>query len=167
MDEIDFLKKFDVFQDLEEEEIKQLVKNARKLSFKNGEAIINEGETGSSMYILLKGEVQIIRTLCITLPDEQCAENDKVLSHFKEDQHVIFGEVGLLQQEQRSATIRALSNSTILELSSDDFFDFAQKYPELGFKVLLRISRNLCNYLRKSNDDVVKLTTALSLALSY
>ena len=46
------------------------------------------------------------------------------------------------------------------------FIAFCEKEPSIGFRIVLTISRIISSRLRKTNEDVLKLTTALSLALS-
>lgn len=162
-----FLKSFSVFSDLTLSEIEQFIAGARLLRYEKGEVIIHEKDEGNSMFVLLKGEVEVIKTLTLPMAgEENNVEGEKVLSRFRAEQHLIFGEVGLLEEEYRTATIRARSQCELLEISKNHFFLFAESHPELGFKIIRRISSNLCTYLRKANNDIIKLTTALSLALS-
>lgn len=161
-----FLKKFAVLSYLDETDIKFLFRNSRILRFEKGDTIIEEGDQADCMFLLLKGEIQIIKRLVLKLPNQETKESDKVLIRLKEEQHVIFGEVGLLKNDKRTATIRGITDCVLLELTKDQFHSFAKKYPEQGFKILYYIASNLSTYLQKANEDVTKLTTALSLALS-
>jgi len=78
---------------------------------------------------------------------------------------VSFGEMALLENEVRSATVTALSDCVLLELKRDDLLDYIRQNSSTGCKILLRLAQLLSRYLRKTNQDVVKLTTALAIAL--
>ena len=52
------------------------------------------------------------------------------------------------------------------ETYEDSFTKFCFEFPEQGVKVLQRIASTMSGRVRKGNEDVLKLTTALSLALS-
>ena len=66
----------------------------------------------------------------------------------------------------RTATVRTTSNSLIARFSKADFNNLIEKDSVLGTKLLMNIASVLCQRLRKTNDNVLKITTAFSLALS-
>jgi CRP-like cAMP-binding protein len=78
---------------------------------------------------------------------------------------VSFGEMALLENEVRSATVTALTDCRLLELHRDEFLGVVRQYPPMGNKLLLRLAQLLSRHLRKTNQDVVKLTTALAISL--
>jgi hypothetical protein len=53
-----------------------------------------------------------------------------------------------------------------LEISKSDFLRLAEQNPRVGYKVTRNIAQLLCSRLRKADEDAIKLTTALSMALS-
>jgi CRP-like cAMP-binding protein len=61
--------------------------------------------------------------------------------------------------------VRALSDCRLLELHQKDFQDLTQLHPAMGVKLLLRLAQLLSQHLRKTNQDVIKLTTALAISL--
>ena len=77
-----------------------------------------------------------------------------------------FGDMSILSDAPRSATIRTLSQCTLYEINKSDFENFCNIYPVMGFKLLKQISEVLCDRVRKNKTDILKLTTALSIALS-
>jgi CRP-like cAMP-binding protein len=79
--------------------------------------------------------------------------------------HPVFGEVALIDSDQRSATVTATVDSIFLVTSREKFFDLAGREPELGVKLLLTLGKRMAATIRRSNSEVVKLTTALALSL--
>jgi CRP-like cAMP-binding protein len=77
----------------------------------------------------------------------------------------VFGEVALIDSDQRSATVTATTDCLFLVTSRAKFFDLAKCEPELGVKLLLTLGRRMAATIRRSNAEVVKLTTALALSL--
>ena len=59
----------------------------------------------------------------------------------------------------------ALTDCSLLELHQKDFLDLTEHNPAMGVKLLLRLAQVLSRHLRKTNQDVVKLTTALAVSL--
>ncbi|MBW1953801.1 MAG: cyclic nucleotide-binding domain-containing protein [Deltaproteobacteria bacterium] len=125
--------------------------------------IMTEGEPGEVMYIMCAGEVEITKRLILEFEDR--APRDKVMIRLKAEDGVIFGEMALIENDVRSATVKALTECKLLELSKDRFYQLIQQNPAMGIKMLWRLSQMLSQRLRKTDEEVVKLTTALAISL--
>jgi CRP/FNR family transcriptional regulator, cyclic AMP receptor protein len=159
----DFFQKINLFQDLTLEEIQIVLSHATPREFADGEVIIQEGERGASLFIMCAGEVEITKKLTMEL--EEDTPKERVFIRLKAEDGVYFGEMALLENETRSATVTAVTACHLLELSQTDFLELIQRNPAMGVKLLLRLAQVLSRYLRKANQDVVKLTTALAISL--
>jgi CRP/FNR family cyclic AMP-dependent transcriptional regulator len=166
MEEIAFLKKIPILRDLDEEELGQFLKIARRVRFPKGHSIITEGQTGETLYIMEEGMVEISKTLVMGKGPENSRDRDKILTKLSAEDHAIFGEVALFEQSKRTATVVALSDCLLLEISKSDFLRLAEENPRVGYKISRNIAQLLCSRLRKADEDTIKLTTALSMALS-
>ncbi len=163
MKDIDFFKKIFIFQDLQDEELQQVLNLAQPCSFSEKAFIIKEGDSGDSMYIMCEGDVEITKRLTMTL--DQDLPKEKRMIRLKAEDGVSFGEMALLENDTRSATVTALTDCRLLELSRDDFLGYIREHSVTGCKILLRLAQLLSGHLRKTDQDVVKLTTALAIAL--
>jgi CRP-like cAMP-binding protein len=166
MEEIAFLKKIPILRDLDEDELRQFLKIARRVRFPKGQSIITEGQTGETLYIMEEGMVEVSKTLVMGKGQENSKDRDKVLTKLSAEDHAIFGEVALFEQSKRTATVVALSDCLLLEISKSDFLRLAEENPRVGYKISRNIAQLLCSRLRKADEDTIKLTTALSIALS-
>jgi CRP/FNR family cyclic AMP-dependent transcriptional regulator len=165
MEEEKFLKAIPIFQDLDEEELRQVLKITRRIQFPQGKAILKEGETGETMYIIAEGTVEVSKTLVMKRGPEEFQGRDKILTKLSAEDHAIFGEVALFERSQRTATVFALTDCRLLEISKPDFLGLAEENPRIGYKITRNIVQLLCSRLRKADEDTIKLTTALSVAL--
>jgi CRP/FNR family transcriptional regulator, cyclic AMP receptor protein len=163
MENYDFYRKIFIFQDLEPQELERVLDLARPCFFAIDSVIIQEGDSGDSMFIMCEGEVEITKRL--TLVIDQDLPKEKRMIHLKAENGVCFGEMALLEKDARSATVTALTDCRLLELAREDFLKFVRENSTTGCKILLRLAQLLSNYLRKTDQDVVKLTTALAIAL--
>ena len=163
MKETAFFKKIFLFQELEDGEIKQVLSRAASKEFPAGAVIIQEGEAGDSMFIMCEGEVEITKQLTLILGED--IPRERVMTRLRAGDGVSFGEMALLENEVRSATVTALTDCRLLELHRDEFLGVVRQYPPMGNKLLLRLAHLLSRHLRKTNQDVVKLTTALAISL--
>jgi len=164
--EIDFLKRIYIFQDLTSQEIDLIARIIIPHEVSAGEIVMKEGEGGDVMYIIAEGEVQVYKALTMKFGDDDFRETEKTLTVLQADDNVVIGEMSLITEEKRSATITALTDVTLYRINRGDFFELGQANPELGFKVTLRLAELVSKRLKKSDDDVIRLTTALSIALS-
>jgi CRP-like cAMP-binding protein len=158
-----FFQKIFLFQDLSAPDIEKVLSLTVPRTFPAGSVIIHEGEEGNSMFIMAAGEVEITKRLGIVLDDE--APRERIIIRLKAEEGVCFGEMALLENEPRSATVTALTNCSLMEMGQENFLRLVRENCDMGSKILLRLAQLLSKYLRKTNQDMVKLTTAMAIAL--
>jgi CRP-like cAMP-binding protein len=110
-----------------------------------------------------EGEVEITKRLGIVL--DEAVPRERIIIRLKAEEGVCFGEMALLENEPRSATVTAVTECQLLEIGREDFMALIQRDRDLGCKILLRLAQLLSRHLRKTNQDMVKLTTAMAIAL--
>lgn len=125
----------------------------RERAYRPGQVILSEGEAGSELYLLVRGEASVYKST---------AEGETYrVAILHGDSHPVVGEGGLLGSDARSATIRAEGACLCLVLRRDDFERFSSEYPQWGLPIVLRIARAVMNRLHKANDDLMLLYNAL------
>ena len=162
-DKYAFFRKIFLFQDLEDREIEQVLNRTSPREFPPRSGHHPGRRAGDSMFIMVSGEVEITKRLTLVLDED--TPKERVMIRLKADDGVYFGEMSLLENETRSATVTALTDCRLLELHHQDFLELIQDNPAMGVKLLLRLAQLLSRHLRKTNQDVVKLTTALAISL--
>jgi CRP-like cAMP-binding protein len=165
MEEEKFLQGIPILRDLDESELRTFLGIAHRVQFPRGKIILKEGEVGDTMYIIAEGTVEVSKTLVMKLAREDFQDRDKILTKLSAEDHAIFGEVALFEQNKRTATVVALTDCWLWEISKSDFLRLAEQNPRIGYKITRNITQLLCSRLRKADEDTVKLTTALSMAL--
>lgn len=147
------LKQFPMLVQMTKADMEDLMTLLKKEDFSEGSRIIEENEEGDCMYLLLEGKVDILKT---TLYGEEyvCAKLD-------DSMHCVFGEIAMIDRDRRSATVLAKTDCRTVVLSSEDFRMFCKKHPQAGCHLLMVISANLCRNLRKENENLLKVYSAL------
>jgi CRP/FNR family cyclic AMP-dependent transcriptional regulator len=158
-----FFHKIFLLQDMDAAEIQAILKIAQPQTYPAGAVILTEGEAGTTMFIMQTGEVDITKRLGMVLDEE--VPRERIIIRLKADEGVCFGEMALLENEPRSATVTAATDCQLLEIAQEDFLGLIQQDRDLGCKLLLRLAQLLSRHLRKTNQDMVKLTTAMAIAL--
>ena len=167
MEEEKFLKAVPILRDLDEGELHQFLRIAHRVRFPRGKTILTEGDTAETMYVIEEGMVEVSKSLVMARGPENSRDRDKILTKLSAGDHATFGELALFEQgRRRTATVVALTDCLFLEISKADFLRLAEENPRIGYKISRNIAELLCSRLRKANEDTIKLTTALSIALS-
>ncbi len=108
---------------LSEEELRMLMPHTRIVEFGTGDVVIHDGEIGTTFYILLHGQVEVLerdasgQLRAIRHTNERSADN-------------FFGEIALLTGEPRTTTIRALTDLEVLEVNREGFTTLFKARPE-------------------------------------
>lgn len=114
--------------------------------YRNGETIVRQGDAGSSMYVIQDGEVEVLKTqngnsvrLAILGPGD------------------FFGEISLLGNEKRSATVCALGDVRVITVEKKIFLIRIQEDLTLAF----RIFQTMASRLNTMNDELTTLKCAV------
>lgn len=165
-DYLSFFKQVSLFANLSEPQIKKIMTIMSLSDVKKGQVITREGETGNTMFILIRGEVEISKGLVLPQMTRQSSMLDKAFARLSDKQHPFFGEMALfMENPERSATIKALKPCMLAVLEKAALLNLIENDQSIGAVIYKNISAELTKRLIKSNKDILKLTTAFSLAL--
>jgi len=146
VDKAKVLRQSPLFELLSSAEIDVLAELSRPARHAAGETIFSEGEVGASLYVLASGEVEVIRRFE--------GKSEKVLALLAAP--AAFGEMSLIDREQRSATIRARTDCLSIQLTAENFATF-RKHTRDGFTlVVVNIARLLSGRLREANTRLAE-----------
>ncbi|NLY75985.1 MAG: cyclic nucleotide-binding domain-containing protein [Firmicutes bacterium] len=139
------IDKISIFRYLDEDEKKILLKFAHFHEYYKDEKIISQGETSYSFYALISGKLNV------TIKGEN--NNQIQISHINEGE--FFGETGIFDNAQRTATVSAAETSQVLVIERNDFFCYIRMYPKAGVKLLMLFVNGLMQKLNASNKELV------------
>lgn len=124
---IEILKKVPIFQSFSHQEIERLACLFKQAFFAKGDTVCREGEAGQCFYIIESGEMEVMIG----------GENPIVINRMGPGE--FFGEIALLEEGQRTATIQCSRDARLLVLNQDDF----NRYFLKNAKALLYLSKFL------------------------
>jgi hypothetical protein len=119
------LRGYPIFQDVPADEIAHLVESVAVESYRQGTVVVRQGTQEDGFYVIARGDVTV------TAVDE--LERERHIASLARGD--CFGEVALLFDTPRTATVRAASDSTFLVLRADRFYDVLDRTPVLRDKL--------------------------------
>jgi CRP/FNR family cyclic AMP-dependent transcriptional regulator len=143
-----FLKDIPLFARLRKRELRDIEHLIHQRQYKNAEVVFWQDEPGVGMYIVQSGEVGIFG-------DYGTPEQKQLALLGQGD---FFGEMALLEDDNRSATAVALSEASLIGIFHPDLFSLFERKPDLGIKVLATLANMLAQRLRKTNLELQQLT---------
>lgn len=161
--------KAELFATLDADELAAVRPAFEEVNVAAGQDVITEGDTGDDMFLLVSGRVRVSKAMVlkgIAAPILEAERTGKTLAELSGAQSPFFGEMALLDRDIRSATVSCLTNCQFLRIDRERFFRFLAEQPDIGIKLMVTLSRRLARMVRKNNEELVKLTTALALVLS-
>ncbi len=124
------LSRVPLFKDVPQKSLERLARVVRERNFKPGEAVVKEGEEGVGFFMITEGEVAVV-----------AGDPEKALGTLKAGE--FFGEMALLDNHRRSATVRATVPTKCLALSRWDFAAEVRASPDLAMELLTLMSRRV------------------------
>lgn len=144
---LDAIKKIPLFQHLAYPEIVRIINVSRAREVGPDEVIIREGEEGDALFIVLEGLVTVERA-------------GKVIATLGPRRH--FGEMALVDNRPRSATIRTDKPCTLIRINRKDFYDLLRQDSVTAVKILWNFIQTMSARLRDVPVDSPSLPDELT-----
>ena len=118
---------------LPDEALNNLASKAKSFKFPKQAIIISEGDETSSLYIILSGKVRVFGS----------DEKSKEVTLLVQEAGSYFGELALLSDEPRSATVQALEQTVCGVISKVDFINWLKSHPDVAISLLGVLSEKI------------------------
>jgi CRP-like cAMP-binding protein len=140
---VEILRKIVLFGKLNNQEIIKLSRICQKVNYQTGGVIFKAGDPGEALYIILEGQVEVLKPGTEGEPEEVVSELG---------QQDIFGEMALFENLPRSAAIRAKTDTKLLRMPSEYFDKLLKEDNVIALKVYQAINLILCHRLRDTTE---------------
>ena len=141
----------DLFADQEEVLLQEFAGRCGQTYLAPGEVLIREGDPAGSLYILVSGRLRVL----VRQPDGAEATVSEV------GRNEVVGEMSIISDEPRSATVIAIRDSELLSFSRENFEHIVEKHP----RAMLKIARLIAGRLRRSSRSQGVSRRELSIAV--
>ena len=146
------LAKISFFDDLVKEELNTLMNYMSLYELKSGEFLFKEGEMGRYVSFVVEGRLDVLK--------KSVAGTEIAITSVTKGYSI--GDMSLLDETPRSASIRARSKSTLAILPQNAFKLILKKHPAIGIKILVGFARFQTENLRKTSNQLNAYTHLLA-----
>ena len=131
-EEVDLLRKIPLFAKIDPSKLKLLAFTSERLTYGAGQELFHQGDVGDKAFIIIDGEADV-------LVDTPTGE----LAVAKLKQNDLVGEIAILINVPRTATVRADSELTTLAISKDQFFRMIGEFPDMAVEIMRELATRL------------------------
>jgi len=161
------LKDYPIFEGMSDNQILEIQKSIRPGNYKKGEFIWKEDDSGRDVLLLMEGTIQISQSLTLFPSEADEGEYDKSIVLLKAEDRPIIGEIALCTNTPRSASLKAITDVKTGLLTIQDIDEVVKGDPFFGVLFYRNLANIIGERLITANKNVLKLTTAFSLALRH
>jgi CRP-like cAMP-binding protein len=130
--DVEVLRQIPLFAKVDPAKLKLLAFTSERLEYLSGDELFRQGDYGDAAYVILEGQADIL----VDTPEGTV----KVATLGKND---IIGEIAILCEVPRTATVIAHGDLEILRVSKDGFFHLVTQFPQVGIEVMSVLASKL------------------------
>lgn len=143
MELTNILRKAELFNGLSEDELQHVASLCGERRLERGEILTTQGVRGDELFIVTEGLVEVLIT-------ESQKDSHKIIVNLGKGQ--LIGEMSLVDKGPRSATVRAITEPTLVQvIQRDQFETLCEQNTHIGYIVMRNIATDLSFKLRHRN----------------
>lgn len=144
-EDVELLRKIPLFAKIEPSKLKLLAFTSQRLTFNPGDSLFKQGDEGDALYVIIEGEADVL----VDTPGGQIT----VATMGKND---FVGDIAVLCDVPRTATVTATSKLTTMRVTKDLFFQLVCQFPQIAIEIMRELAHRLDGTTRKLHDALSK-----------
>lgn len=130
--EVEVLSKIPLFANIAPAKLKLMAFASERLTYKQGTSLFHQGDDGDSAFIVLDGKAAVV-----------VDSDGKEITLVELGKNDIVGEIAILCDVPRTASVVARSELTVLRITKDLFFRLVKDFPEIGIEIMRVLAQRL------------------------
>ncbi|WP_375593625.1 cyclic nucleotide-binding domain-containing protein [Algihabitans albus] len=130
--EVEVLRRIPLFANIEPARLKLMAFASERMTFKPEQALCREGDPGDAAYIIVEGKADILKDTV-----------DGPVKVAEVGRNAIIGEIAILIDVPRTASVVATDELTALKITPDLFYRLIADFPEMGVEIMRVLARRL------------------------
>jgi len=139
--EVDLLRKIPMFANIEPAKLKLLAFTSERLSYSEGDVLFRQGDAGDAAFVIVSGQAEV-----------SIDTDNGPLVVARLSDHDFVGEIAILCNVPRTATVTATTSLDALRISKDLFFRLVKEFPEIAIEVMRELAHRLENTNSRLRD---------------
>lgn len=139
--EVQSLKQVPMFRDIDPARLKLLAFTSERVTFDQGQRFFSQGDGADAAYVILQGKADVAI---------ETAQGELKVAEL--GQNALVGEMGILSDSPRSATVIAAAPTTALRIDKRVFLELLTQFPQMSIAVM----RELASRLEKMNAQLAR-----------
>lgn len=140
-EEVDILRRIPLFSGIDPAKLKLLAFASERKDYDAGQNLFRQGEVGDAAYVIVNGVADII---------VETSAGEIRVAEFKDNAFI--GEIAILCDVPRTATVRAQTNLEVLKVKKEHFLGLIRDFPELGIEVMRELASRLSKTTAELSD---------------
>ncbi|MEE8444030.1 MAG: cyclic nucleotide-binding domain-containing protein [Alphaproteobacteria bacterium] len=130
--EVELLRKIPMFSKIEPAKLKLLAFTSERLSYSDGDVLCRQGDQGDAAFVIIEGTAEV------------SIETDKgPLTVATLTDHDLVGEIAILCDVPRTATVTASGPLEALRITKELFYQLIAEFPEIAVEIMRELARRL------------------------
>lgn len=148
-EEVEMLRKIPLFSAIDPGKLKLLAFASDRKNYKDQQNLFKQGETGDAAYVIVDGKADVVI---------ETNDGDVVVAQLGSNEFI--GEISILCDVPRTATVRASGNLVTLKIKKEHFIGLVSQVPELGIEVMRELASRLSKTTAELSEARRELTAA-------
>ncbi len=146
IEEVELLRRIPLFAKIEPSKLKLLAFTSQRLTYKPGDVLFQQGDPGDAAFVIIGGEADVVGNT---------PSGPLKVAHLRQNDFV--GEIAILCDVPRTATVTATQETTVLRIEKDLFFRLIADFPQIAIEIM----RVLAQRLDRTTADLRELSAKL------
>ena len=142
VEEVELLRNIPLFAHIETSKLKLLAFTSERVNFAEGQKFFSQGDAADAAYVILQGKADVSLE----------SAGGSAIKVAELGQNALVGEMGILSDSPRSATIIAAAPTTALRIDKRVFLELLTQFPQMSVAVM----RELASRLEKMNAQLAR-----------
>lgn len=144
-EEVELLRNIPLFAKLEPSKLKLLAFTAERITYEPDQVLFKQGDVGDAAYIIVDGAAKVL----VDTPDGEL----EVAALGRND---FVGEIAILCDVPRTATVRASTKTVTLRITKDLFFRLVAEFPEMSVEIMRELASRLEHTTQQLREALAK-----------
>ena len=140
-EEVEILKGIPIFSKIEAAKLKLIAFTGERMNYAAGQELFHQGDVGDAMYVILAGSADVL----LETPNGQIR-----VAELRKNSFV--GDIAILSDVPRTATIKAREPLTTLKISKDMFYRLVAEFPQMAIEMMRELAHRLEDTNQKLRD---------------